>query len=320
MADETAVDDVTLSIVIPSRDRPLALGRLLSRLSDLTKELSDVVEVIVVDDGSREPAKLPADARNARLVRQRPKGANPAREAGLKLAHGGYVHFHDSDDDFDDRWFTEVLSRIRSGWADVVLTGRREVLPHGAVRERISRFARDHARYPAAVGSRLRYENTLGPFGGLVFRRTILASVEFLPLHACQDWQVYCCLPWPTLRVVVIDAPLLVADKCGGDRISTSIRRRTLGHFQHARTYAPSAKKRRMLSLFYLWRLRHALTDDAAGHGQRLWRQARIRATLVAIPLELRLSATHIIGMLRMACRERVLAQRTDFCHIPDRK
>jgi len=298
-AETTIVGDVpTLSVIIPVRDRSEALSRLLDRFAKLTSACSDDVEVIVVDDGSRETVVLPRYAGNVRLVHQRPKGANAARGAGLKLARGCYVHFHDSDDDFEDNWFAEILPLLREGHADVLLMGRKELLPDGTVRIRISRFAQLHAQNPALIGSRLRYENALGPFGGVVFRRSILVPIQFRHLHSCQDWQVYGSLPWSTLCVVVIDAPLLISDKRGSDRISRSIRRRALGHLQLARYWRLTNLERKRVRLFYLWRLRRDLKNGATRHERQLWRIARHRATVLGIQWELRLLVQRQIALI----------------------
>ncbi len=265
----------------------------------------------MVDDGSQEPVVLPQCRHNVRLVRQRRKGANPARSAGLKLARGCYVHFHDSDDDFHDDWFLEVFPFLRNGQADVILTGRKEALPDGTTRVRISRFAQYHARRPAFIGRRLRYENTLGPFGGVIFRREILNKITFLGLDACQDWQIYGALYWSTLTIAVIDAPLLISNKRGCDRISQSMRRRTLGHLQLARHWKLSKIGQKRLRLFYLWRLRRDLKSGVSRHEGRLWRLARPHAIALGISWEVRLVAqgqfASILSVIYVKVKRRLL-------------
>ncbi len=82
-----------VTVVIPVRDRPAELARCLAGLRDLPA-------VIVVDDGSRDPAAVAevAAAAGARLLR-RPASGGPgaARNAGLAAADTPLVAFLDSD-------------------------------------------------------------------------------------------------------------------------------------------------------------------------------------------------------------------------------
>lgn len=84
------VDDVT--VVVPVRDRPQQLARLLAALPGLP--------VVVVDDGSQEPAATRAvvEEFGGRLVRhERSAGPAAARNAGLAVAGTPFVAFLDSD-------------------------------------------------------------------------------------------------------------------------------------------------------------------------------------------------------------------------------
>lgn len=83
-----------VTVVIPVRDRPGPLRRLLASLP------AGVAEVIVVDDASRDPGPVAAAARaaNATLIALgRNVGAAAARNAGLARAGTEFVAFVDSD-------------------------------------------------------------------------------------------------------------------------------------------------------------------------------------------------------------------------------
>lgn len=91
----------TVSVVIATRDRPtLAAGAVRNALA----QLPPPDEVVVVDDGSREPLRLPADTDpcgRVRLLRlERAVGPGPARNTGVASSTGELVAFLDDD----DRW------------------------------------------------------------------------------------------------------------------------------------------------------------------------------------------------------------------------
>lgn len=88
------------SVVVPTRDRGWALARCLEALSELELD-GPSFEVIVVDDGSREPldamiapwrTRLPL-----RLLRQDHAGPAQARNRGAEAARGTWLAFLDDD-------------------------------------------------------------------------------------------------------------------------------------------------------------------------------------------------------------------------------
>lgn len=83
--------DRSLTIVIPTKDRPESLQRVLRHLAATAPE----AEIIVVDDGSREPVRVPAPARVVR--NEESMGHGPARNRGAELASGELLAFLDDD-------------------------------------------------------------------------------------------------------------------------------------------------------------------------------------------------------------------------------
>ena len=83
----------TVQVVIPTRDRPAQLERCL-------RSLGEDVEVLVVDDGSRERAAVAAACARHRarlIVRERPGGPAAARNASLSELNAEVVAFLDDD-------------------------------------------------------------------------------------------------------------------------------------------------------------------------------------------------------------------------------
>jgi glycosyltransferase involved in cell wall biosynthesis len=96
---------MTLSVVVPTRDRPDLLADVLRTLARQDVAL----EVVVVDDGSAIDLAPVVEPLGGRLVRQAPAGLNAARDAGVAATHGEVIAFLDDD----------VL--VAPGWARAVL-------------------------------------------------------------------------------------------------------------------------------------------------------------------------------------------------------
>jgi hypothetical protein len=114
-----------LSIVIPTRNRPQAVMRLLRSLRAQTLA-ADAFEVIVVDDGSDPPLEIDAVSNDIhfplRILRRTSNhGAHAARAAGLAAAAGRRILFFD-DDVVADR--TTVAAHAAPELADRVALGR----------------------------------------------------------------------------------------------------------------------------------------------------------------------------------------------------
>lgn len=86
----------TVSVIIPTRSRPL----LLPRAVESARAAGERVEVVVVDDASTdETAEVCRDLEGIRYVRlERNQGVAGARNAGLLASRGEYVSFLDDDD------------------------------------------------------------------------------------------------------------------------------------------------------------------------------------------------------------------------------
>lgn len=130
-----AVDpDDEVTVVVPVRDDPDGVARLLDSLS----AVDGVVEVIVVDDGSLDPARLAAvvgsdrgahrgaDAVPTRLLRlEVSRGPGAARNTGAARATTGLIGFVDADCVVTPGWLTPLRWQLRVG--DVAIVAPRVV-------------------------------------------------------------------------------------------------------------------------------------------------------------------------------------------------
>jgi glycosyltransferase involved in cell wall biosynthesis len=110
----------SISVVVPTRDRPDALEECLSALDRQTA--AGLLEVVVVDDGSDaadEVAEVVGRHGRARLVRVRSGGPAAARNVGAREARGDTLCFTDDDCVPEKDWVEQLAAAIRDG-ADAV--------------------------------------------------------------------------------------------------------------------------------------------------------------------------------------------------------
>jgi len=109
------------SVVVPTRDRPDGLRRLLHTLDALHGLIP--LEVVVVDGSQSQATKPVLDAWldvhhpfTPKVVLQRPaRGPGQARNLGTLVATSEVVAFTDDDCQVDPRWLANLLSRLRGG-------------------------------------------------------------------------------------------------------------------------------------------------------------------------------------------------------------
>jgi glycosyltransferase involved in cell wall biosynthesis len=103
-------DRMSVSVVIPTRDRPRKLARCL-------EALQGQCEVMVVDDGSAEAEVIAEIVREAgaRLVRLEGRGPAAARNAGVAAASGDVVCFTDDDCEAGAGWAEALAAPILAG-------------------------------------------------------------------------------------------------------------------------------------------------------------------------------------------------------------
>jgi glycosyltransferase involved in cell wall biosynthesis len=101
---------LAVSVVIPSRDRPAGVARLLEALRHQTIGIHRF-EVIVVDDGSELPSSPEPEGLRLRLIRhERSRGPGAARNSGWRAAHAPLVAFIDDDCVPAEGWLEGLLA------------------------------------------------------------------------------------------------------------------------------------------------------------------------------------------------------------------
>lgn len=114
-----------LSVVVPSYNCAQYLRN--SVLSLINHSMNDLVEVIIVNDGSKDDTlavarELEKNSPSVLVVDKENGGHGSTINAGIKVARGKYFRLMDGDDYFATDDFERFLRRLKTETADIVLT------------------------------------------------------------------------------------------------------------------------------------------------------------------------------------------------------
>lgn len=119
-----------LSVIVPVYNVEAYLSRC---VDSILEQSYDTMEVILVDDGSRDSSGAICDeyaARDSRVrvIHKVNGGLSSARNAGLDVAEGSYVTFVDSDDFLEPDSYGPMIDLMERMDADMVCAGRYDVM------------------------------------------------------------------------------------------------------------------------------------------------------------------------------------------------
>lgn len=220
-APADAAATVAISVVIPVYNRARELERALASIAAQTRPVS---EVIVVDDHSTDRSVETACAFQGPfevvvLRHDRNVGVSAARNTGLAAAHGRWVGFLDSDDEWLPERIERQLARLeRSGSDDLVLLGRMVVRsPHGDTIEPSSIKAAD-----VGVGDYLFRQRGIIQLGTMLLPARFARTIRFeVGQQVCEDWAFCLGLEEAGAQIIMLEEPLLVwYDDRRGDRLT----------------------------------------------------------------------------------------------------
>lgn len=185
-------DTPLVSVVIPTYDRP---DRLLGAVESVLKQTYEPIEVLVVDDHSPTPVIEQLDGELSRrfdrgkrlqIVRhEENRGANSARNTGIRESTGNYVAFLDDD----DRWCSEKVERQVQMFArssdsvGVVYTGVWNVDGAGKKRKKIVPSVSGKVTKQLLTGSAV-----AGSFSRVMVRSSVIEEAG-LPDEQFPSWQ-----------------------------------------------------------------------------------------------------------------------------------
>lgn len=102
----------SVTVVVPVRNRELTIQPLLDSLQKLDYDRNKV-EVIVVDGNSTDKTQEIVKKYPVKLVVEKRKGLNLARNTGIKCSKGEIVAFTDSDCIVPPNWITKIVENFK---------------------------------------------------------------------------------------------------------------------------------------------------------------------------------------------------------------
>lgn len=209
-----------VSVVIPTHNRPELLAR---AIESVRRQTHEQLEIIVVDDGSRDDTRRVvetfADARIRYLRHETSRGGGAARNTGVLAATGQFIAFLDDDDEWLPNKTEEQLRVLRDVEAVACASESSSEHPH---------------RQPK--GGDVTVEDLQkGPWGGmgvLMGRADVIKATMFdetLPMG--QDWDFFIRLALKH-RISYLNKPLLRYNAGDHPRITNTRSRLPIGQLE----------------------------------------------------------------------------------------
>ncbi len=136
-----------ISVIIPAYNVEKYIPKALKSLKNQTFKS---IEVIVVNDGSTDNTRnviineLAGANFDWKLIDQENKGVSVARNTGIEIANGEYVHFLDGDDYVDSTFEEKMYQKAKSNNCDMVFCRFDQTLPDEKLLHSFDKFFRSH--------------------------------------------------------------------------------------------------------------------------------------------------------------------------------
>ncbi len=198
------VQDVMVSVIIPTYNRAQYLNRAMDSVLDQTRPPD---ELVIVDDGSTDntPELVEHAACRAafpvRLLRRKNKGAAAARNVGIAHAAGNILCFLDSDDWWDRKKIELQLDAMHKN-SDSIISHTREIWFRNGVRV--------NQKKKHAPGSGAIFADCLRMC--VVGMSTVMVKKELFTEYGLFNEELPCCEDYDLWLRVARNRPFLLVD------------------------------------------------------------------------------------------------------------
>ena len=241
-----------VSVIIPTYNRSNVLPR---AIDSVLNQKYDHVEIIVVDDGSDDNTSeiINKYRKSIEYIQfKKNRGANAARNAGIKYSTGEYIAFLDSDDELPPDNISEKVQVLEKSSKSIggVFT------PHKTYKNDQLWMTGKCDKEEVDIET-LRHSNVVGGFSCVAVRRSVFDDIGFLDesLPSSQDYDFYIRLT-QKYKLRHVDSTHVIR-YAGANRIGFDLERKVEGHTKilekHGNVLSPKRKARQYSSLGILF-------------------------------------------------------------------
>ena len=193
--------DILISIIVPVYNVEQFLPKCVDSILNQTYRN---LEVILVDDGTKDASNVICDAYAAkdsrvRVIHKENGGLSSARNAGIEIARGEYLGFVDSDDWVERETYEILLAVARKYEAKLVCGGRYDVdAATGARNVGLCPAKEEVVSAETFVGRIFLWDNVDSAACDKLFHRSLFQEVRFPFGKVCEDV--------PTIYRLALDA------------------------------------------------------------------------------------------------------------------
>lgn len=264
-----------VSVVIPTYNRYQRTQR---AVDSVLQQTYPNIELIVVDDGSHQPVQEMLSIPKEKFVRycvirhEENRGANAARNTGIKSADGKYISFLDSDDEFHENYIETVVDAFEN--ADPSCAG---------VYTSYNRiYQEDTTGLSEAIKGRTELEdlevrNEIGSFSCVTIERKILEEIGLLDesLPSKQDYDLYLRILKSGCHFHGIKEPL-VDHYAHDNRISANLAAREFGESRLYKKHSDVLDKKWLSNSLLSRGFQEAKQGNIRTARQHFWESIRI--------------------------------------------
>ena len=118
------LDDILVSVIVPAYNVEKYIEKC---LMSILKQTHKNIEVIIIDDGSKDSTKLIIDTfarrdKRIQIISQNNSGVSVARNTGIEISRGNYIVFIDGDDYIAADYVRYMLNLIEKTGSDFCLS------------------------------------------------------------------------------------------------------------------------------------------------------------------------------------------------------
>lgn len=228
----------TLSIIIPTYNMEKYLRRCLDSLIIDDKELFDHLEVLVINDGSKDSSSAIAHEYQEkfpnvfRVIDKENGNYGSCVNRGLKEATGEYIKILDADDYFANSCFTNFLKELSTVSADVVITDYNVVDLNGGITKKW-KFAFPKGELLKISDFCNVYDFKVLQMHAIAYKRSVLVENGYKQTEGIsytdQEWMFY---PMSLMNDLIYYSISLYQYVLGreGQTMDENVRKRTISH------------------------------------------------------------------------------------------